>query len=168
MRTIFNVMCPEKQWKLVKARVRDLSPWESGLRCPFSSTTARVACYATLGDQSAVTSVLCVCHSQHMTHADPIRGSLMISPIVGKRHCLLWDLKQYDWLKSRVSSGHPSYDIRAGLRRKPAQRWENLRKIYMWFLTTCNLLNITITETLTLNIFVNGLHKRPINSFSST
>ena len=36
MRTILNVMCPEKQYKPVKARVEALSSWESGHAVPFS------------------------------------------------------------------------------------------------------------------------------------
>lgn len=103
-----------------------------------------------------------------MTHDDPIRGSPMISPSIENRHCLLWDLKQYVWLKLRVSSGHPPHhrrEVWEGDQHKDVNMWE---KKYTWFLMTFNLLNLTINETLTLNIFVNGLHRWPINSFSST
>ena len=34
MRTILNVMCPQKQYKPVKSRVRVLCPKESGLAVP--------------------------------------------------------------------------------------------------------------------------------------
>ena len=35
MRTVLNVMCPEKQKKPVKARVGSLSSWESGCKVHF-------------------------------------------------------------------------------------------------------------------------------------